>query len=74
MRSVSIEQARAAKAKALATFRRLGKVAGVGITYIDGGYGIKVNLTEEPAPGTVLPDHVDGVPVRVEIVGAIRKL
>ncbi len=74
MRSVSIERARAAKAKAEATFRRLGKVAGVGITPLGSGYGIKVNLTEEPAPGVVLPGDVDGVPVRVEIVGAVRKL
>jgi hypothetical protein len=74
MRSVSLEKARAAKAKAQATFRRLGTVAGIGITPMDGGYGIKVNLTREPAPGIVLPDRVDGVPVRVEIVGAVRKL
>jgi len=74
MRSVSLEKARAAKAKAGATFRRLGTVAGIGITPMDGGYGLKVNLTREPAPGVVLPDRVDGVPIRVEIVGAIRKL
>lgn len=74
MRAVSIEKARAAKVKALATFRRFGKVAGVGITHLDAGYGLKVNLTEEPAPGITLPSSVDGVPVRVEVVGAVRKL
>jgi len=74
MRAVSIDRARAAKTKALATFRRLGKVVGVGITQINGGYAVKVNLQEEPAPGVTLPDTVDGVPVRVEIIGVIRKL
>ncbi len=74
MRPVSLAKARAAKAKALATFRRLGSVAGVGIAPMDGGYGIKVNLTREPARGTALPDRVDGVPVRVEVVGSVHKL
>lgn len=74
MPAVSIERARAAKEKALTTFSRLGKVVGVGITQIDGGYGLKINLGEAPAPGVALPDMVDGVPVRVEVVGVIRKL
>ncbi len=56
------------------TFRRLAKVVGVGITQIDGGYGIKVNLGQPPPPGVRLPEAVDGVPVHVEVVGTIRKL
>ncbi|MBI4589923.1 MAG: hypothetical protein HY725_13895 [Candidatus Rokubacteria bacterium] len=73
MSPVSLDDARAAKAKAMEIFGRLVVVVGVGITRIDGGYGIKVNLREQPAPGVDLPQTVNGVPVRVEVVGPIRK-
>jgi hypothetical protein len=71
MGSCTLEQARAAKAKALAVFERLAPVVGVGITRIGDGYGLKVNLRERPADAE-LPDAVEGVPVRVEVVGQIR--
>lgn len=67
-----LEKARAAKARALEVFSRLAPVVGVGVTRIDGGYGVKVNLREKPARGVRLPKRVDGVPVRVEVVGTIR--
>lgn len=73
MPSVSLDQARAAKAHAMATFSRLGEVVGVGITRIDDGYAIKINLKEPLSPGVPVPDTVDGVPVRVEVVGTISK-
>ena len=73
MQPVPLEQAREAKAKAREAFARLCRVAAVGIAPMEGGYGLKVDLTDEPGPGIVLPDHVDGVPVRVEVVGRIRK-
>jgi hypothetical protein len=69
----TLEQARAAKAHAEAVFTPLARVAGIGITRIDGGYDVKVNLREPPAPDVTLPQAVDGVPVRIEVVGAIRK-
>jgi hypothetical protein len=34
---------------------------------------VKVNLQAQPAAGAKFPDCVDGVPVRVEVVGTIRK-
>jgi hypothetical protein len=71
MSACTIEQARAAKARALALFERLAPVVGVGITRIGDGYGLKVNLRELP-PGAALPDAVEGVPVKVEVVGPIR--
>jgi hypothetical protein len=37
------------------------------------GYGVKVNLREEPGRDVQLPDAVAGVPVRIEVVGALRK-
>ncbi|MEW6351992.1 MAG: hypothetical protein AB1646_23325 [Thermodesulfobacteriota bacterium] len=73
MRCVSKEEARAEKARALEVFGRIGTVVGVGITRIDGGYGIKVNFREELAPDTELPEDVNGVPVKVEVVGRIQK-
>lgn len=73
MSPVSLDDARAVKRKVMEIFGRLGVVVGVGITRIDGGYGVKVNLREQPAPGVDLPQSVNGVPIRVEVVGPIRK-
>jgi hypothetical protein len=66
------EQARSAKAAALKHFQQFGDVVGVGITRLDDGYAVKVNLTEPPAPGVEVPAVIDGVPVLVEIVGIIK--
>jgi hypothetical protein len=73
MKSSTIEKARSVKAKAARVFGRKAALVGVGITEIDGGYGLKVNLREAPCPGVELPETLDGVPVRVEVVGTIRK-
>jgi hypothetical protein len=73
MNGKTLDEARAAKPKALAAFSRQASVVGVGITRVDDGYGVKVNLGEPPSAGTVLPESIDGVPVRVEVVGTIRK-
>jgi hypothetical protein len=69
----TLEQARAAKPRVLDLFGRLVPVVGVGVTRVDGGYGVKVNLQTPPPPDVTLPADVDGVPVRVEVVGTIRK-
>jgi hypothetical protein len=66
----TLEQARAAKARAEEVFRDL-PVVGIGITRVGAGYGLKVNLSRA-ADGKV-PAEVDGVPVRHEVVGTIRK-
>ncbi len=68
----TLQEARAAKPHVLAVFESLAPVAGVGITRLNGGYAVKVNLQAEPPAGTLLPETVDGVPVRVEVVGTIR--
>jgi hypothetical protein len=50
------DQARAAKDEALKVFSRLASVAGIGITCVGKGYGVKANLQHHPAPGvTSLP-------------------
>ena len=66
----TLKQARAAKARAATVLAAL-PVAGIGITRVGAGYGLKVNL-ESAATGEV-PATVDGVPVQVEVVGKVRK-
>jgi len=67
----TLDEARAAKTAASTLFGSLAVVVGVGITRVGEGYGLKVNLREQ-AKGP-LPTEVAGVPVQVEVVGAIRK-
>jgi hypothetical protein len=72
MPQISLEQAQAAKRTALQRFKKLGSVTGVGITRVRGEYAVKLNLSEPVEPGVTLPSEIDGVPLRVEITGAIR--
>ena len=73
MNTTGLDDARAAKERAKAVFAGRAAVVGLGITRIDGGYGLKVNLDTPPAPDADLPDAIDGVPLRFEVVGPIRK-
>jgi hypothetical protein len=73
MAGVTLEQARAAKTRALQYFEKLGTVVGVGVTRVDDDYAVKINLREPLADGVDVPAEIDGVPVRVEVVGPIRK-
>ncbi len=65
-------------AKATAAQRKLQRrvagireVNGIGITRVDEGFCLKLNLSAQ-VRGTALPDEIDGIPVRVEVVGPIR--
>jgi hypothetical protein len=69
---VTLEQARAAKAALLKQFRKQGIAAAVGVTRIGDDYAVKVNLTEQPVKSLKLPARIDGVPIRVEVTGAVR--
>ncbi|MBM4049171.1 MAG: hypothetical protein FJ279_29070 [Planctomycetes bacterium] len=73
MKAHTLDEARAAKPRALEVFARLAPLAGVGITRMGEGYGLKVNLAEPPGQNVRLPAEVDGVPVRVEVVGRVTK-
>ena len=73
MALVTLDKARLAKESALSEFSRLAEVVGVGITRVDGGYAVKVNLRSPPAKGVELPSTIDGVPVCVEVTGPISK-
>lgn len=73
-KGVSLESARAAKQSVAELFAPLvGEEVAVGITRVDDGFGIKVNLTSEPSEDVQLPDEIVGVPVLVEVIGRIRK-
>ena len=73
MNNPTLEEARAAKKRAASVFKLFAPVAGVGLTRIKEGYGLKINLQADPKSGERLPVEVDGVPVRVEVVGRIEK-
>ena len=74
MAGADLEQARAAKERAKVLFAKKASVVGIGINRVGGGFGVKVNLSEPAPPGADLPETIDGVPVRVEVIGTIRKL
>jgi len=73
MSTVTLAQARLAKAQVASAFRSIGTVVGVGITQVGEDFAVKVNLLEAPAPDRALPTTLGGVPVRVEVVGPLRK-
>jgi hypothetical protein len=73
MPSPTLDQARAAKSKALTLLQDASAVVGVGIARRNGGYCVKVNVSHAPAATEAVPASIDGVPVRVEVVGVLRK-
>jgi hypothetical protein len=73
MASATLEQARAAKAEAQDVFSKIGEVMGIGITRIGRGYAIKVNLRAPLRGKASAPRAVRGVPVKLELTGAIRR-
>jgi hypothetical protein len=74
MTGATLEQVRAAKSEATQVFADLVGQVAVGVMRLaDDSYGLKINLTSKPAKDVVLPESVAGVPVRVEVVGKIRK-
>lgn len=72
MPDITLEQARAAKVLAMKLFERLGLNVAVGITRVGPDYAVKVNLSEPPKPGVKVPTEVDGVPIKIDVVGTIR--
>jgi hypothetical protein len=73
MPTPTLDQARAAKSKALALLQDAPAVVGVGIARRNGGYCVKVNVSHAPAVAEAVPASIDGVPVRVEVVGVLTK-
>ncbi|MBI2425189.1 MAG: hypothetical protein HYV27_20350 [Candidatus Hydrogenedentes bacterium] len=73
MNTTSLEQARAAKPRVRDLLRGVPQLTGVGITRVGEGYAVKVNLSGPSDAGAALPSEIDGVPIRVEIIGTVTK-
>ncbi|MGH2662508.1 MAG: hypothetical protein ACRDH8_06805 [Actinomycetota bacterium] len=71
--STTLAKARAAKRKVAKMVEGDPSVTGIGIARIGRGYGVKLNVTEQLGNAVMLPQEVDGVPLRVETVGRISK-
>ena len=72
-KACTLDEARAAKPLVERQLASLAGVVGVGITRVGRGYGVKVNLSQAPATPAEIPAEVAGVPVRIEVVGVVRK-
>jgi hypothetical protein len=66
----SLAAARAAAAKVRASLGARPEIAGIGVGRHEDGYAVKVNLT---VPCAAVPAEMDGVPVRSEVIGPVRK-
>jgi hypothetical protein len=64
----SLDAARSAQQHLAEILSDVPQVNGIGITRIDDGFGLKLNLTDASAEDAV-PAEIDGVSVRVEVVG-----
>ena len=69
---MSLEQAHAAKREAVRRLGHLASLTGVGITRVGGQYAVKVNVSKPLDDDADVPADIEGVPVRVEVTGAIR--
>ncbi|HEY0141366.1 MAG TPA: hypothetical protein VGF48_10755 [Thermoanaerobaculia bacterium] len=73
MRPATLAAAEAAKETLTAVLAQLPELQGIGIALLEDGFGVKVNLSNEVAAGTV-PCDVDGVPVVVSVIGTVQPL
>jgi hypothetical protein len=64
----------AARREAHAAFSAHGKVAGVGMTRVDGRPALKVNFVTPPRARARMPRRIAGLPVVVAVVGEVKKL
>ena len=64
-----LQQARTAKESLRRELADRGDVRGIGIAPVRGGYGLQVNVESD---GTGVPRRVDGVDVRVRVVGGVH--
>ena len=68
--AATLEKATTAQRKLVRRLSKVREVNGIGITRVDEGFCLKVNLSSRTT--VELPDEIDGIPVRVEVVGPIR--
>lgn len=67
----TLEEARRAKVKAESLLSRNRRVNGIGVARLGKGWCVKVNLSGPTR--ALLPEEIDGVPLRIELVGEITK-
>jgi hypothetical protein len=72
MGAVDLKRAQAAQDQLVEAVGQHPEVNGVGISRADGGYVLKVNVRTAAARDDI-PAEMDGVTVRVQTVGRIRK-
>jgi hypothetical protein len=72
MDTLGLDEARAAEERAKSLHAGNASVVGIGLTRVGDGDGVKVDLESPPAPDAGLPETIDRVPVRIEVIGAIR--
>lgn len=73
MNGSTLEQARVAKASLRTQLAGLPGLRGIGVAFLEEGYGVKILLERLPA-GIVIPEEVDGVPVVIDIVDELMLL
>lgn len=72
MGAVDLKRAQAAQDQLLDALGEHPDINGIGLARAKGGYVVKVNVRADPARDAI-PPEVDGVTVRVQTVGRIRK-
>jgi len=72
MGAVDLIRAQAAQDHLAQTLADHPEVNGIGIARADGGYVLKVNVRTKDSRASI-PVEIDGVAVRVQTVGRIRK-
>ncbi len=72
MGAVELKRAQAAQDRLAAAVSANPEVNGVGVARADGGYVLKVNVRTARARDDI-PVEIDGVTVKVQNVGRIRK-
>jgi hypothetical protein len=73
MPNETLDAAREAKEKAKTIFSRHGTVNGIGLTRMGERYAVKVNFESEPQDRASMPRDIGGVPVVVQVIGALHK-
>jgi hypothetical protein len=72
MDAVDLDRAQEAQGRLTEALAGKPAVSGIGLSRVDGGYVLKVNVRATRARKDI-PVEIDGVPVRVSIVGRVRK-
>jgi hypothetical protein len=70
---ITIDQARTAKDVAKTELAGVPGIMGIGLTKIGDDYALKINLRQALPANMRVPESIAGVPVKVEVVGTIRK-